>query len=257
VAISDCPDAATVSPYVDLLKSAIGASGNPGSYQRWTAAGNSCNAAGTIVVTGNWWVDCPGGLSISNGVSVTFADGNVILDGGLSMSGSGVFSVNTANATATLPTACLTPTVTTPCINQASAAAAILYVRNGDINLTGGTLTVNHALTYVAGGVIKVAGGAPPTWLGPTEGPFSGLALWAEASSNKFQLNGGASAQLSGTFFTPEAKPFSLSGGGNWGQQHAQFITYQLAISGGGSIGLAPDPVTAVNLPPQATKLIR
>ena len=60
LAISDCPDAATVSPYIDLLKSAIGTSGNPGSYQRWTAAGNSCNAAGTIVVTGNWWVDCPG-----------------------------------------------------------------------------------------------------------------------------------------------------------------------------------------------------
>ena len=164
----------------------------------------------------------PGGLTIGTGSSVTFSDGNVVLDGGLSMSGSGVLNINTANATAHLSAACIPPTVTTPCIGSSSAAAGIMYVRSGDISLTGGTLVVNHTMTYLASGVVKVTGGAPPTWLGPTEGPFAGLSLWAEAASNKFSLNGGASAQLSGTFFTPEAKPFSLAGGGNWGQQHAR-----------------------------------
>lgn len=260
IAIPDCPDAATIPPYVDRLVTAVGASGKPTGYTRWTTGGRSCNASGTIVVSGNFWVDCPGGLTIGTGTSVTFSDGNVVLDGGLSMSGSGVLNINTANATANLPAACLPPpagTVTTPCIGSASAAASILYVRSGDINLTGGSLSVNHAMTYLATGVVKVTGGAPPVWLGPTEGPFAGLSLWAEASSNKFSLNGGASAQLSGSFFTPEAKPFSLAGGGNWGQQHAQFISFQLAISGGGIIGMAPDPVLAPHIPPNDTQLIR
>jgi hypothetical protein len=69
-------------------------------------------------------------------------------------------------------------------------------------------------------------------------------------------FNGGAAAHLEGTFFTPEAKPFTLSGGADWGQQNAQFITYQLIVSGGGRLTLAPDE-TAVALPTQDVRLIR
>ena len=59
----------------------------------------------------------------------------------------------------------------------------------------------------------------------PIEGPLASLALWSEQSSNKFQMNGGAGVQLSGAFFTPEATPFSLAGGGNWRQLNAQFVS--------------------------------
>jgi hypothetical protein len=105
-------------------------------------------------------------------------------------------------------------------------------------------------------GYAKVNTGVPPTWLAPTEGPFATLAFWATAASNKFSMNGGSGLDLSGVFFTPEAAPFSLAGGGTWGQQHAQFISYSLAVSGGGSVTLVPD-TSAVSLPPLSAELIR
>jgi len=32
-------------------------------------------------------------------------------------------------------------------------------------DITGGVLTANHAAVYQAAGYLKVAGGAPPTWI--------------------------------------------------------------------------------------------
>ena len=220
IAIANC--GAATPPYIDGLKTAVGASGNPSpsTYQRWTTTGHSCNPSGTTTVTGNWWVDCSGGLSIGNGTTVTFSGGNVVFDGGLSMTG-GALNLNSANPAPTLTASCRPPTVTTPCLGTSSSGAAFAYVRAGDWNITGGVLTANHVAVYQAAGYLKVAGGAPPTWLAPTEGPFASLALWSEQSSNKFQMNGGAGVQLSGVFFTPEATPFSLAGGGNWGQLNA------------------------------------
>ena len=46
--------------------------------------------------------------------------------------------------------------------------------------------------------------------------------------------------QLTGVFFTPEAQPFKLAGGGNWGQQQAQFIAYDLTVTGGSLLQMAP-----------------
>lgn len=241
--------------YVDLLRSGLGTSGHPVGYQRWTAAGRSCNPAGTITVSGNWWIDCPSGLTIGNGTAITLANGNVVLDGGITMTG-GTLAFNTGNTTGHLPSACVPPAVQTPCLTQASDAAAFLYLRTGSINVTGGNLTANHVTTILADGFVKIAGGAPPTWLAPLEGPFAGLALWSELPSNKFQINGGAGARLAGTFFTPEAAPFTLSGGGAWGQQHAQFITYQLAVSGGADVTLVPHNL-AIPLPAPHIHLIR
>jgi Flp pilus assembly protein TadG len=255
IAIANC--GAATPPYIDNLKTTVGASGNPSpTYQRWTTTGHSCNPSGTTTVTGNWWVDCSGGLSIGNGTTVTFSGGNVVFDGGLSMTG-GALNFNSSNPAPTLTASCRPPNVTTPCINTSSSGAALVYVRAGDWNITGGVLNANHVAVYQAAGYLKVAGGAPPIWHAPTEGPFASLALWSEQTSNKFQMNGGAGVQLSGVFFTPEATPFSLAGGGNWGQLDAQFISYQLAVSGGGSLAITPDPVNFISLPPRAGVLIR
>jgi hypothetical protein len=85
----------------------------------------------------------------------------------------------------------------------------------------------------------------------PTEGPFAGLAYWTDmpasasnAERSSFTITGGSGANLTGVFFTPEASPFKLAGGGNWGQQHAQFISYQLTVTGGGVLTLAPDDLS-------------
>jgi Flp pilus assembly protein TadG len=258
VAVEGCE--AGTPAYLDRLVSTVGASGSPGrtsesgstAYQRWTSS-HSCNAAGTITVGGNWWVDCPGGLSIGNGTDVTFTDGNVVLDGGLSMTG-GSLTINSANGGA-LPATCLPPNVVTPCTGTSSSDAAFVYVRNGDWNITGGVIDVEHSFVYFVDGYLKIASAAP-RWSGPREGPFAGIALWTEKSSNKFQINGGAGVDLNGIFFTPEAKPMSLSGGGDWGQLHAQFVSYQVSVSGGGILTMAPDP-QSIALPPRDHQLIR
>src|ERR1044071_899942 len=129
-----------------------------------------------------------------------------------------------------------------PCLNQSSAKAAFICSRAGSFNLTGGNINFNHTTLYQEAGYLKMASATPPVWSGATEGPFKGLAMWSELSSNKFQINGGTSVSLSGCFFTPEANPMSLAGGGNWGQLHAQFIAFHIMLSGGANITMTPDP---------------
>jgi hypothetical protein len=261
---SNC-DPSTTPPYIDNLKAAIGVSGAPavpapGTYQQWSTL-YSCQApSGTTSVSGNWWIDCPSGLSIGNGSNVEFQNGNVVFDKGFSMTG-GTLKFNTTNTTTSLPAGCVPPAVLTPCIGNASAGASFVYLRDGDLNITGGTLTANHTMVYSASGYVKV-NASPPTWLAPTEGPFSYLGLWSDMSSTsnntgKFSMAGGGGVQLSGVFFTPEAAPFRLSGGGTWGQQNAQFISNQLQVNGGGTLTMAPDPTNSVKAPTLAGTLIR
>jgi hypothetical protein len=265
--VANC-DPASTPPYIDNLKTAVGTTGQPPvvpagvgtTYQRWRAS-FSCNPGGTISVSGNWWIDCPGnGINIGNGTSIEFKNGNVVFDSGFSMTG-GNLSFNTNNPAAQLPASCVPPTVTTPCTGSASAGAAFVYLRDGDINITGGQLNINHAFVYAATGYVKV-NSSPPIWNAPTEGPFGYLALWCDmpATSNtttKFSMAGGTGVQLSGVFFTPEAAPFTLSGGGTWGQQNAQFVSYQVDVTGGGSLTMAPDPQKSVKVPTLAGALIR
>jgi len=259
-------DPTTTPPYIDNLKAAIGTNGLPAvtngvgtAYQSWKAA-FSCNPAGTISVSGNWVVDCNGGLNIGNGTNVEFKNGNVVFDGGFQMTG-GTLKFNTNNTNAALPPICKPPAVTTPCTGYASPEASFVYIRKGDINITGGVLTVNKAMVYVKDGYVKV-NSSPPIWLAPNDGPFNYLALWSDqpATSNNLSKNsmaGGTGVQLSGIFFVPEAAPFSLTGGGTWGQQNAQFIAFQLQVSGGGSLTMSPDPQKSIKTPTLAGTLIR
>jgi hypothetical protein len=173
----------------------------------------------------------------------------------------GNLSFNTNNTTSQLPATCVAPAVTTPCTGATSTGAAFVYLRSGDINITGGQININHAFVYNASGYVKI-NSSPPIWNAPTEGPFGYLALWCDmpATSNnvgKFSMAGGVGVQLSGVFFTPEAQAFSLTGGGTWGQQNAQFVTFQLQVSGGGLLTMAPDPQKSVKVPTLAGALIR
>ena len=254
LAIAPCTD--TTPPYLDYLRTAVGTSGNPMStaYQKWST-GHSCNPSGTVSVTGNWWVDCPSGLSIGNGTTVSFLNGNVVMDNGLTMTG-GVLNVNTGlRPGSTFPSACVAPNVTTPCLDASSENGSFVYSRSGNWDITGGTINLKRTFVYQSSGYVKVAS-ATPNWTEPLEGPFSQLALWSEKSSNKFQINGGAGVSLEGIFFTPEADALSLSGSGDWGQLHAQFISYRVAVSGGGVLKMSPDK-SMIALPPTNNALIR
>jgi hypothetical protein len=254
LAIESCSDATPA--YLDNLRAAIGTTGNPSasSYQRWTSS-YSCNPAGTVdVPVDNWWIDCPGGLSIGNGTTLTFGGGNIVMDKGLTMTG-GRLNVNTAKSSSSLPSTCVAPTVVTPCIDKSSVNASFLYVRDGSFEITGGVLDLRRVTVYQADGYVKVAS-ATPMWTAPLEGPFAQLSLWSEESSNKFQINGGAGVSLDGIFFTPEAAPLTLSGSGDWGQLNAQFISYRVAVSGGGTLTMAPNE-SMISLPPTNNMLIR
>ena len=91
----------------------------------------------------------------------------------------------------------------------------------------------------------------------PQTGPFSALALWAEEPSTRFRINGGASMELEGVFFTPEANAFTLTGGSPLLPQKAQFISYHLAVSGGGRLNLDPEGLNLLEFAPEPAVLIR
>jgi Flp pilus assembly protein TadG len=256
IGISGCQDGTPA--YVDLLKSAVGTTGLPGTtFKSYKGNGFNCNPSGTVnVPAGNWLVDCTGqGLKIGNGSNVTFAGGNVVFDNGVSMTG-GTLSFNTSNPTSSLPSSCVPPNITTTlCIDNSSSNAAFVYFRSGNITMTGGTLTALGVSVFDNFGYLKSSAN-PPMWHAPTEGPFAGLAFWSDFSSSQYQVNGGSGASLTGIFFAPEAVPFTLAGGGNWGQQAAQFISYQLVVTGNSTLQITPNQ-QAVRIVPPMTALIR
>jgi hypothetical protein len=274
--VYDCPYTAanggTRYPYIDNLKTAVGSSGVPGT-GTWTTIGpgnSACSPNSSITYpVGNYYVKCSkgnNGFVVNSGVTVTFSGGNVVFDDSVTVSTGGRINFNTANTSSALSSSCTPPTVQTPCIGSSSTNAAFVYLR-GDSSTqfsTSGTGVINANHVFVYGGTGSVAfSGAPPTWTAPTEGPFAGLAYWTDMPStatnaqlSSFTITGGSGANLAGVFFTPEAAPFKLAGGGNWGQQHAQFIAFQLAVTGGGVLTMAPDP-TAVTPPLLKGYLIR
>jgi hypothetical protein len=259
LALSGCPY--STPAYIDNLVSAIGTTGAPdATFRKWSSY-HSCNVPGgtPIVESGNWWVDCTTGgnaFKIGNNVNVSFTGGNVVFDGPISMTG-GSLSFNGSNS-GTIPASCLPPTVTvlTTCRDYSSSNAAIVYMRSGDLSNNGGSLTLNHTLLYQKTGALKLTAGAAPVWSPPLEGPFTGLSLWSE-KSDTYSINGGGGLNLSGSFFTPEANEFSISGSGDMGQQSAQFISYHLKITGGGTLTMAPDPATSIPVPAKVGVLIR
>jgi hypothetical protein len=250
--ISGCT--AGTPKYIDNLRAAIGTTGNPSGFQKWSTT-YSCNPSGTVNASGNWWIDCNSGLSIGTGTTVTI-NGNIVMDKGLSMTGGGAFNVNTANNNV-FPSAFQTPAnfTTTGCLTANSEDAAFMYMRDGSWDITGGTINLNRVAVIQQTGYVKVSS-ATPDWTAPTVGPFSQLSLWSELASNKYSISGGAGVSLEGIFFTPEADPLSLSGSGDWGQLKAQFISYRVSVTGGGTLTMTPTE-NMISLPPTKNLLIR
>lgn len=77
---------------------------------------------------------------------------------------------------------------------------------------------------------------------------FEDLALWSETSGS-WRVAGNGGLHLAGIFFTPNANPFSLRGGGVINLDDAQFITRKLTVGGGGVMGMRPEPHNSVQIP--------
>jgi Flp pilus assembly protein TadG len=258
IPMADCPVDVNLPPFVDQFTAAIGTSGQPLSFAQWskTPGLKNCNVpAGLVEVTGNIWVDC-NQLSIGSGTDLVF-HGNVVFDGTVKMTGGSIrFNPPDVEGELTnLPSSCLM-TINAFCLEQSSENAAWAYFRNGDFNITGGAIRLDKTLLFQKGGAIKATGGSAPVWSPPSEGPFKSLSLWSEAHT-AYTVAGGGGLDLKGVFFTPEADPFKITGGGGVNQQHAQFISYHLDISGSGELKLAPDLEEYVAIPPKAGTLIR
>lgn len=238
IPIDPCPDPS--APFIDQLVSNYGGSGNPGFVHRWTDfypcdVNNGSWANPSIDVTGNWWVDCTA-LVVNNDKNVTFSGGNVVFDGDIDLRSSASLIVNQS-----------------PSTND-----RIVYVRDGDL-LKGAqsSIELRQTFVYLENGLLDMVGGAGGLiWTAPISGQFEDLALWSEAP-DPHQIGGQAGNTLTGTFFTPLADPFSITGQGGQFQTDAQFLTRRLEIKGQGEIRMHPDPDRQTLIPIREVRLIR
>lgn len=242
--IDPCPDAATTPSHIEQLQGIYGQPvGTPpvGIGQRWTTS-YPCTVdpitwpSLTINETGNWWIDCPGGLIINNTV-VTIDGGDLVLDGDIDLRSFGELH-----------------------LNPSKASDHVVYVRDGDL-LKGSqtTLRMDQVFVYLHTGVVNLGGGAGADtlrWEAPIAGDFEDLALWAEAAL-VFNIGGQSGNTLTGTFFTPFGNPFTLTGQGGQFQTDAQFLTRRLEVKGQGVVRMVPNPDRSTPIPIRGVILIR
>lgn len=247
--------------HIDDLRAAIGSAGTPLGFQTWSDSyGCTDPTVPAGGLSGNWHIDCPanpggqgGGFKLTGG-TVTFNDGNIVFDGPINLQG-GTVEFNQSNTTATLSPTCLLTIVA--CIDQSSAGAAWVYQRAGDLSLSGGGgFNATQTAIYQHYGFFSIAGGSPPNWTSPTEGPLAGLAIWSEKPDTGYKISGGAALLLQGAFFTPYGT-MDISGGSPVSPLEAQFVARKLKVTGGASIQLQPDPDQSVSIPPAEPLLIR
>lgn len=239
IPIDPCPE--TPAPYIDQLVTGYGGTGNPGFVHRWTdfypCAVNSGSWVDPTItpVSGNWWVDCPTFI-INNDKSVIFDGGDVVFDGTIDIRSSASLIVNPSPST----------------------ADRVVYVRDGDlIKGAQSSITFRQTMVYLEDGILDMVGGAGGlTWTAPIAGNFEDLALWSE-SPLPHQIGGQSGNTLTGTFFTPLASPFSLTGQGGQFQTDAQFLTRRLEIKGQGEVKMHPDPDRQTLIPIREVRLIR
>lgn len=253
ITVDRCPDAPGTPSHIESLRSP-GRYGGPvgtspvGIFQRWSENPDGtprypCTVSGPLVVSGDWWIDCPGGFVVQDGV-VTFEGSDLVFDGGVEVKSFGELHIN--------------PNPARP--DPSSFGDHIVYLRDGD--LTKGaqsTLVMDQTFVYLHTGRISIGGGAGADsliWTAPLAGDFEDLALWAEAPL-VFDIGGQGGNTLTGTFFTPLGDPFTLTGQGGQFQTSAQFLTRRLEVKGQGVVRMVPDPERSTEIPIRGVMLIR
>ena len=234
VPINPCPTAPAT--HIDDLVFALGqpAAVNPAGFTKWTDTYPCTIGAGTVSVSGNWWVDCDPRF-IVNGATVIFNDGDVVFNGDIDLRSTGVLE-----------------------INPSPSDDHLVFVRDGDL-LKGAqsSISMTRTFVYLKDGVIDLVGGTGGLeWTAPQFGNFEDLALWSE-SSDPHELGGQSGNTLTGTFFAPLANPFVLKGISGQLQTDAQFLTRRLVAKGFTEVLMKPDPDTSTLIPIRGVRLIR
>jgi hypothetical protein len=261
--ITGCKDWATTPPYIDNLRAAIGTSGvptgfdplpdtyidqsNPGRCQTGTSA--------TALVIppppggGGWYVNCTH-LDINRPV-IFQPPLNLVFEGTVNVGG-GALCVNVLS-----------------CADTSTSSDGYVYFRRGDRenpgNIAAGNLekgaqaaiNMTRVMVYLDNGRIQLtAGSGQLTWIAPVAGPFEDLALWSERDTDHL-LGGQSSLLIEGTFFAPQALPFNYDGQADQFQPRAQFVTFDMNLSGQGTLVMEPDPERTTPIPLTGVLLIR
>ena len=142
---------------------------------------------------------------------------------------------------------------------EVNANDNVVFIREGGdlIKNAQSSIFLTQTFVFIEEGQIDIgAGDGGLEWTAPLAGNFEDLALWSEAPL-LHQLGGQAGNILTGTFFTPFADPFLLTGQSGQLQTNAQFITRRLEVKGQGVVRMHPDPDRSTPIPIREVKLIR
>lgn len=238
IEVAGCPF--PTATYIDTLVATYTGPGVVPGFNSWAMAGYPCDVGSAVIsVSGNWHVECPDGF-IVNGGTVSF-NGSVVFDGGVDLRSDSVMNVNVG-----------------------TSSDVFVYVRDGDgtspatiLKRAQASLQLDRTFVYLENGAVDLrAGDGGLVWTSPDAGSFEDLALWSEAPL-PHEIGGQAGNVLTGTFFTPMAEPFSLTGQAGQFQFEAQFITRRLEVKGQGEVKMTPDPEKTTPIPARAVKLIR
>ena len=149
-----------------------------------------------------------------------------------------------------------------------------VYMASGYDKLpaTDGTPPCQSSTCNSYSGTVSVSSGANIDWSAPNEvsdrqptaaelagaNRYEDLALWTEAGGNGHGLTGGASTNLSGIYFLPNADSFNLAGNGSLPiSLSAQFISTSLRVTGGAVLYLVPNPQDSIQVLVYTTLLVR
>jgi hypothetical protein len=291
ITIDGCTFANTtpsLPPYIDELRAFVASNPDPPGFNDYTGP---CSPGNGSWPQGNWVIHCS--PFVLNGSTFEFKGGNLIFDGDIQLKSSATLMVNTSNTNPPLSNPnCRRPQPVCP--TASSPDASWLFIRNnGSLTRDAqSNMTFNHVMVYINNGNINLGGGAGAgtgslTWSAPDQGrpdddndeifepetppdaddaflesPFDRLALWSEGSATTsgatlvHSIGGQGVLNLSGVFFIPNAI-FNYSGQANQFMDKAQFITFEMAVTGQGFLQMQPNPQFVLPIPVQSWNLIR
>lgn len=238
---NSCPAATPAA--IDALVTAQG-SGTPAGFTRWTTVYSCSPNTDLLVPAGDWYIDCPDGLSTSK--ALTFRGGDIVAEGGFKISGATSMRVNcdVASITATCPT------------NPASPST--VFIRSGGLDKSGNVVLIMlETFLYAAQGSIDLTGTGKLTWTAPDDPsfPFDDLLFWSE-SSGTISMKGTTDTTFEGIFFAPNAT-IALTGNTGTAGLGAQMFVKKAGLTGDSSLTLAPRSDRVMELGGAGSGLIR
>ena len=118
----------------------------------------------------------------------------------------------------------------------------IYYLNGGGLTVSGSASISGTGVMFYndpgANGPINISGTGSITISPPTSGNYKGISLFQNrTSSAPITISGGSNMNMSGTFYAAKA-PMNISGTASNSLIGSQYISYDLTISGSGSVNV-------------------